>query len=601
MPGTPLNGGAGGDTMIGGLGDDTYVVDNVGDVVVERPGEGVDTILSSISGTLAADIENLTLTGTGSISGTGNEGNNTLTGNSGSNTLDGGFGADVMAGGTGNDTYLVDDVGDVVVEDASAGTDTVRTGLASYTLGDHVETLIGTAATAQVLVGNDLGNTIIAGSGGGTLIGGAGVDILTGAATSDLLDGGIGADRLTGGAGDDVYYVDASGDVVVEAANAGTDEVRTTLASGTLATNAELLTFIGSGDFAGTGNALANTLTGGSGNDTLNGGAGGDTMIGGLGDDTYVVDNVGDVVVERPGEGTDEIRTTLRDFALADYLENLTFTGSGAFNGTGNLLANLIIGAGGADTLSGGAGNDTLIGGTGNDALSGGADDDLLNGGTGNDRLTGGTGNDVFMVDAAGDVVAENADEGIDEVRTSCARYTLGGNVENLTGTGDGQSLIGNGDNNVLTATGADDTLTGGGGYDTYRVGAGMGHTVVDNLAPDGVSSANGEVDFDADISVAQLWFEHNGNDLDISRLGSSDRLTISGWYGGNARAQVQSFHTADGLSLDGQLERLVSAMAIYSDDHSGFDPALATQMPDDNALQSVLAAAWHSGGAQRV
>ena len=163
-----------------------------------------------------------------------------------------------------------------------------------------------------------------------------------------------------------------------------------------------------------------------------------------------------------------------------------------------------------------------------------------------------------------------------------------------FTGTSGNDVLIGRGGNDVLDGGGGSDLLIGGGGYDTYRVGATMGQTVINNLASDG-GTANGEVNFDAGITDQQLWFEQVGNDLQVDLLGTSNHVTISGWYAGNARAQVQSFDTADGLKLDTQVAQLVTAMATYSADNPGFDPTQVSQIPNDPTLQSAVAASWHS------
>ncbi|WP_162148557.1 calcium-binding protein, partial [Methylophilus sp. OH31] len=109
-----LNGGAGIDTMIGGAGNDTYIVDNIADIVTEDSNEGTDLVKASVSYTLGANIENLELTGTAAINGTGNGLDNVIKGNAGNNVLDGGAGADRMEGGKGNDTYIVDDEDDEV-------------------------------------------------------------------------------------------------------------------------------------------------------------------------------------------------------------------------------------------------------------------------------------------------------------------------------------------------------------------------------------------------------------------------------------------------------------------------------------------------------
>ncbi|MGO7587560.1 calcium-binding protein, partial [Rhizobium leguminosarum] len=108
-------------------------------------------------------------------------------------------------------------------------------------------------------------------------------------AGNDVLNGAAGADTLIGGAGNDTYIVDHAGDIVTEAAGAGTDTVRTTLATYTLGTNVENLTFIGTGTFVvGTGNALNNVIVGGSGSNTLTGGAGNDTLTGGAATDVFI-------------------------------------------------------------------------------------------------------------------------------------------------------------------------------------------------------------------------------------------------------------------------------------------------------------------------
>ena len=185
--------------MIGGTGNDTYIVDNAGDVVTEAVGEGTDTVFATVSYTLAAGSEvetlsvnvatGLTLTGN-ELNNTiiGNAGNDTLIGGAGNDTLNGGAGADTMIGGAGNDTYIVDNAGDVVTEAAGEGTDTVFATV-SYTLaaGSEVETLRSNIAAGLTLTGNEFNNTIIGNAGNDTLIGGAGNDTLNGGAGADTM------------------------------------------------------------------------------------------------------------------------------------------------------------------------------------------------------------------------------------------------------------------------------------------------------------------------------------------------------------------------------------------------------------------------------
>ena len=565
-----LIGGAGNDTLIGGLGDDIYAVDSLSDVVTEAANAGTDEVRTALASysLASANVENLTGTAaTGqTLTGdslantiTGGIGNDTLDGGGGNDTLIGGAGDDTMSGGLANDSYIVDSLGDTVTEAANAGTDEVRTALASYSLAANVENLTGTALGGQALTGNALDN-VIAGNGGN--------DTLDGGAGNDTLDGGAGGDTMSGGLGNDSYIVDSLLDVVTEAANAGTDEVRTAFASYILAANVENLTSTALGEQALTGNALDNviaggefndtllglgsddtlhgnggddTLIGGTGDDTLIGGTGDDTMVGGAGNDVYIVDSLGDTVTEAANAGTDEVETALASYSLAGIanLENLIGTALGGQTLTGNALDNVIAGNGGNDTLDGGAGNDTLIGGTGDDTMSGGLGDDIMVGGAGADALTGGAGNDTYVVDNIGGVVTEAAGQGTDTVQSSLS-YTLGADVENLTLTGvaslygvgntDGNVLTGNGAANFLVGLAGNDTLDGGAGADGVMGGTGNDMYVVDNAGDFVVESANEGTDtVDATIS-----YRLTANVENLALLGGAD---LQGY--GNADANM--------------------------------------------------------------
>lgn len=178
-----LDGGAGNDFLVGGKGNDTYIVDSVMDRIAENANEGIDLVKSSVNWTLGANLENLTLTGTANLSGTGNELNNVITGNSGNNVLNGGLGTDTMIGGAGNDTYYVDSTGDTITD--SSGTDTVISSI-SWTLGTSLEKLTLTGTDALTGIGNTQNNFIIGNSGNNILDGLGGTDILTGGSGADV-------------------------------------------------------------------------------------------------------------------------------------------------------------------------------------------------------------------------------------------------------------------------------------------------------------------------------------------------------------------------------------------------------------------------------
>ena len=268
-----------------------------------------------------------------------------------------------------------------------------------YTDGFGTLESLTSAATAAVVVppgvvltGNNQANTLTGTLGNDVLSGLGGNDTLNGLAGNDQLFGGLGNDILNGGADNDI-------------------------------------------------------LNGDDGNDTLDGGTGVDAMNGGAGNDTFVVDSLGDSVTEAANGGTDLVQTGLASYTLGANVENLTYTGSSSFTGTGNALAN---------------------------TLTGGASNDVLNGGAGADRMVGGVGNDTYGVDDAGDVVVEATGAGTDTVQTSLGSYNLAANVENLNFTGVGNfSAIGNGLNNLINGGAGNDTLSGDGGNDILNGNAG--------------------------------------------------------------------------------------------------------------------------------
>ncbi|WP_156418538.1 calcium-binding protein [Aureimonas sp. D3] len=199
---------------------------------------------------------------------------------------------------------------------------------------------------------------------------------------------------LAGGLGNDRYFIEKAGDVVSEKAGEGYDQVITSL-SHTLEANVESLQLVGSGNTAGTGNDLANYIGGNSGNNTLDGRGGADIMVGGRGNDSYIVDNVGDRVVEGVGEGTDRVISTI-SYTLTDNVENLQLVHSGNTQGIGNSLSNYMGGNSGNNLLDGRGGADTLYGGGGRDTFvfrAGEANGDVVGDFTGASQ----TGGDVLM------------------------------------------------------------------------------------------------------------------------------------------------------------------------------------------------------------
>ncbi|WP_408588239.1 beta strand repeat-containing protein [Novosphingobium sp.] len=443
-----LTGNAAANMLTGGAGNDTYFVDNIGDQTIELAGEGNDTVRSSISWTLATNVETLVLTGTFAIDGAGNTSDNAIEGNDANNVLDGGAGADVLTGHKGDDTYVVDNAGDTTVEALNEGRDLVLASV-SYTLSSDVENLTLTGTDAINANGNALSN------------------VIRGNAAANVIDGGASSDDLDGAGGSDIYIVAATrdhiGNEIHDSGTDGIDELRVTATTsgtvslGTRETGIERIV-IGTGtgavaDSSGLaainasasrsaigltmiGNAGANQLTGSKFTDLIDGGAGIDRMAGGAGDDTYIVDNSADVVRESTRSGTDTVLASAT-FKLGSNVEVLTLTGTDAIDGTGSTGANTITGNDAVNRLDGGKGDDvlfgmrgadTLIGGTGADTLDGGAGEDLLIGGIGNDRLIGGADADTFRFDTArissgSDVVVDFSAAQGDKIQLTLAQF----------------------------------------------------------------------------------------------------------------------------------------------------------------------------------
>ncbi|RWM95807.1 MAG: hypothetical protein EOR84_14665 [Mesorhizobium sp.] len=365
---------------------------------------------------IAAGTTNDTITGSaGADHIQGGSGVDTINGGTGYDVIDGGTGADTLRGNTGNDTYIVDDVGDQVVEAASEGTDTVLSSV-TYTISDaDVENLTLTGAAAinatgnssnNVLTGNSAANSISGGSGSDSLSGGAGDDSLTAGRDNDTLVGGSGNDYLNGQENADVYVFqrgdgsDTLEDIVSVATTASAD-INAAQALGVSASGT-VNTWVGGYYWQTSTNSLLKLADGGSDSLALTGGITADNLSfawAGVGQDSLVISITG-------GPAGDSITINQQALAAAK-IEKLTLDGLGTvsfavatavgatLNGT--LADEILFGDSGNETINGGGGNDIFYGGAGNDAIYGGSGADTVYGGTGNDNLNGAGGDDRYI------------------------------------------------------------------------------------------------------------------------------------------------------------------------------------------------------------
>lgn len=561
-----LSGGGGADTMIGGLGSDIYEIDNAGDSAAEGLNEGIDTAQSSVTYTLGANIENLTLTGTAAINGTGNSLDNVLTGNSAANILTGGAGNDtyVFGKGSGQDTVNSYDTATGKIDTVQFDSTVDPTEVQISRIGnDLVLSITGTTdtLTIQQYMDND-GVTPYSVQqirfSGGTiwdmatvktkLVSNLAPELAVALPDQEATEGNpfsyiVDANAFTDpDAGDTLTYSASLADgsalpswlsfdaatrtfggtpstpgtisVLVTAMDAGnltaSDIFDITVATQNLTLNGTSgVDTLNGGAGNDTLNGLAgnDVLNGNAGNDILDGGAGIDTMEGGTGDDTYIVDSTSDIVTEHANEGTDTVESSAT-YTLRPYVENLTLTGTAAISGYGNTRDNLLIGNGANNSLHGSTGADTMI---------------------------GGAGHDWYEVDNALDVVIENVDEGMDAVLSSVS-YILGDDVEHLFLTGvEAINGTGNALSNNVHGNAAANVLTGGAGDDIYVVGT--GDTVVENVNQ-GHDMVQSSVSYTLGDNVEMLLLtgmgaiNGTGNTLNNILIGNSAANVLGGGAG---------------------------------------------------------------------
>jgi Ca2+-binding RTX toxin-like protein len=458
-----------------------------------------------------------------------------------------------------------------------------------------------------------------------SVIGSAFADTITGGGSTDTLDGGGGGDSLIGGAGNDTYVFgrnygfETEFDDVEQISTSTTTTITpttsftftTTPTYGTTAKGGQVQT----GTITTTQSQVFNVTTTNVTTMTTHLDGGSDTLSfkAGIG----VADVMGQasgnnlvIALDNPANPaatfaqlTDKM-TLLNWFDPLDRIETFSFADGTTINvanmafQTGTTGTNTLVGTAASNWLAAGAGGGTLTGGSGLDVLIGGAALTTLIGGAGNNMLYGGSGGAIAdYVPATGAVTVNLA--------TGTAAQNGYGGTDTLVGihnvlAGSNAILTAGAGSDTLTATGTHDTLIAGTGTSTlvdsgtlgafdYNLGAGQA-TIISGASTN--ATASNELDFGAGITDNALWFLQAGNDLQIDVMGTTEKVTISNWFGssGNRLQEIM----AGGEKLDSQVSQLVQAMAAYSSSHTGFDPTTASQAPNDPALQTAISSSWH-------
>lgn len=616
-----LWGGAGNDLLVGGVGNDTLAGNNGNDVYVFGLGDGQDTINNSDqygaddgidivrfeSGVNVDDIR-VNMVGNSlqllnAVSGDSVTAGSYFTSDQYSDAFYQEYyrryRIDFIEFSDGT-RWSVSDVNEMyLAQHQTEGNDTIYAFHWAQTLqmggGNDVvwsyggDDIVDGGAGADNLIGGTGADVLNGGSGNDTLQGDDGTDQLYGAEGDDLLSGGLGDDLIVGGAGADTLYGHQGNDTYVFNAGDGVDSIYSNSNGNPSLDVIQFGAGIAKEGFvlsrSNNNLIMTNVLTGNT--LTLYGQFASETLTSAVDADAVRYQRFdrfefanGDVWT---ATDINQIYVAQNTTAGSDTLHGFRWDEMHAM-GEGN---DIVYAYAGNDTVLGEGGNDTLNGGDNDDILDGGAGADTLRGGTGSDVLNGGSGNDTLYGDDGAEIGA-----GTDQLYGGEGDDLLYGGIGNDTLAGDAgtDQLNGGVGNDVLYGGLGSDTLTGATGNDIYRFALGDGaDTSVDS---DSTAGNQDVLQLDAGIALDQLWFKHVGTGLEISVIGTTDKVTVSNWYGGTAN-HVEQIQLADGhYLLDSKVEQLVSAMA-------GMTPPPAGQTTLSDAqrqqLDPVLAATWQT------
>ena len=353
--------------------------------------------MATINGTAGND----TLIGTaGSDTVSGFGGNDSVSGSGGVDWVEGGAGNDTVRGGSGQDSLVFREAGTAnadLLEDYSSNHDNIQLDAAFFSaIGVSGRFASGDARFWSSTSGtaHDASDRIVLNTSTGQLW----------------------------------YDADGNGTGFAALLIATLPSGRTVVASDIWSGGGETINGT-SGDDSLVGGPGDDTINGFAGEDTIDGGAGADSMTGGAHADTYFVDHLADAIVEFENGGIDNVNASV-NYRLADWVNNLTLTGTTAVFGTGNELDNVITGNGASNRLEGGRGNDTIIGGAGDDRFAMSGENDGFPHNPGNDVVDGGDGSDLVAFAFEDSSTTEDA-----TVNLSTGTYSVSGATGTASGT----------------------------------------------------------------------------------------------------------------------------------------------------------------------